>query len=62
MMTPYEKFRSLRRPGKYLKPGVTFKNLDAFANEMTANEAAEELNSARNHLFSQLHKLIKIRA
>lgn len=62
MMTPYEKFRSLRRPSQYLKPGVTFKNLDAFANEMTDNEAAEELNSARDYLFNQLHERLKIRA
>ncbi len=62
MMTPYEKFRVLRRPSQYLKPGVTFKNLDAFANEMTDNEAAEELNSARDYLFNQLHERLKIRA
>ena len=41
MMTPYEKLHSLTRPSQYLKPGVTFKNLDAFANEITSNEAAE---------------------
>lgn len=62
MMTPYEKFRSLPKPSQYLKPGVTFRNLDAFANEMTDNEAAEQLNSARNHLFKQLHERLKIRA
>ncbi len=62
MMTPYEKFRSLVKPSQYLKPGVTFRNLDAFANEMTDNEAAEQLNSARNHLFKQLHERLKIRA
>jgi transposase InsO family protein len=62
MMTPYEKFRSLPKPSQYLKPGVTFRNLDAFANEMTDNEAAEQLNSARDHLFKQLHERLKIRA
>ena len=62
MMTPYEKFRSLRKPSQYLKPGVTFKSLDAFAVEMTDNEAAEQLNSARDHLFNQLHERLKIRA
>jgi len=62
MMTPYEKFRSLARPSQYLKPGVTFKKLDAFANQMTDNEAAEELNSARDLLFNQLHERLKIRA
>lgn len=62
MMTPYEKFRSLAKPSQYLKPGTTFINLDAFANEMTDNEAAEQLNSARDHLFKQLHERLKIRA
>lgn len=62
MMTPYEKFRSLNKPSQHLKPGVTFKRLDAFANKMTDNEAAEKLNSARNQLFKQLHERIKIRA
>ena len=62
MMTPYEKLRSLARPSQYLKPGITFKNLDTFAKEMTDNEAAEQLNSARDHLFKQLHERLKIRA
>ncbi len=61
-MTPYEKLRSLARPSQYLKLGITFKNLDAFAHEMTDNEAAEQLNSARNHLFTQLHERLKIGA
>jgi len=62
MMTPYEKFRSLPRPSQYLKPGVTLKTLDAFMDKMTDNEAAEQLNSARDHLFKQLHERLKIRA
>ena len=62
MMTPYEKLRSLPRPSQYLKPSVTFKTLDAFMAEMTDNEAAEQLNSARDQLFKQLHERLKIRA
>lgn len=56
MMTPYEKFRSLARPSQYLKPGITLKQLDAFANEITDNEAAEQMNLARDQLFKQLHE------
>ncbi len=59
MMTPYEKFRSLPCASQYLKPGVTFKNLDAFAKEITDNEAAEQLNSARDNLQQQLHERLK---
>ena len=56
MMTPYEKFKSLACASQYLKSEITFKKLDAFANEMTDNEAAEQLNSARDKLFNQLHE------
>ena len=62
MMTPYEKFRSLAKPSQYLVPGRTFKKLDAFATEMNDNEAAEQLNSARDKLFKQLHERLKQKA
>ncbi len=62
MMTPYEKFLSLPRPSQYLKPDFTLKKLDAFASEMTDNEAAEQLNSARDKLFKQLHERLQLRA
>lgn len=62
MMTPYERLRSLSSPNQYLKPGVTFKVLDEFMNEMTDNEAVEQLNSARDNLFRQLHERQKTRA
>jgi len=62
MMTPYEKLRSLPKPSQYLKPGITFKQLDAFANKMTDNEAAEQLNTARDLLFKQLHERLNRRA
>jgi hypothetical protein len=62
MMTPYEKLRSLSRPSQYLKPDVTFKKLDAFALEMTDNESAEEMNTARDNLFKQLRERLKLSA
>lgn len=62
MMTPYEKFCSLPRPSQYLRRGVTLSELDAFALEMTDNEAAEQLNSAKDTLFKQLHERLKMRA
>ncbi len=61
-MTPYEKFRSLSKPGQYLKKGITLKQLDAFAKEMNDNEAAEQLNSAKDQLFKQLHERLKLGA
>jgi len=61
MMTPYEKLRSLSRPSQYLKAGITFKSLDAYASEMTDNEAAQKLNLALDQLFKQLHERSKIK-
>lgn len=55
MMTLYEKLKSLTRPSQYLKPDITFKQLGAFAQKMTDNGAVEQLNSARDQLFKQLH-------
>jgi len=51
MMTPYEKFKSLPDAALYLKPGMTFRNLDHCANAMSDNEAARSLNAARSALF-----------
>ena len=53
MMTPFEKFLSLPRPSQYLKPEMTLKSLNAFASEMTDNEAAEQMNTARDKLFKR---------
>lgn len=54
MMTPYEKLKSLPKASQYLKQGVTFKQLDAVASEMSDNEAAAALNKARQRLFQAI--------
>ena len=46
MMTPYEKLKSSHKPSQYLKPGITFKQLDAQARGMSDNDAALALNNA----------------
>jgi hypothetical protein len=51
MMTPYEKFKSMPQAAKYLKPGVSFEQLDAFAGSISDNDAAKHLNEARSKLF-----------
>ncbi|MGB5642338.1 MAG: integrase, partial [Gammaproteobacteria bacterium] len=43
MMTPYEKFKSLPAAKQYLKPGMTFKQLDDIALSISDNEAANQL-------------------
>ena len=56
MMTPYEKLKSLPEASTYLKPGVTFKQLDEIASECSDNEAAKRLNEARAKLFQLINK------
>ena len=54
MMTPYEKLKSLPNAALYLKPGITFEQLDAQANVISDNEAARRLNEARAILFKTI--------
>lgn len=54
MMTPYDKLKSLPEVKTTLKEGITFKELDAFALQMSDNEAARKLSRAREKLFKQI--------
>ncbi len=54
MMTPYEKFQSLKKSEQYLKKGITFETLQAKADSMSDNESAERLQSARESLFKTI--------
>jgi transposase InsO family protein len=54
MMTPYEKFKSLALAEQFLKPGITFLQLNALATAMSDNEAARLLNRARATLFKTI--------
>lgn len=56
MMTPYEKLKSLPEASTYLKPGVTFKQLDEIASKCSDNEAAKRLNEAKEKLFQLINK------
>ena len=59
MKTPYEKLKSLPEASQYLKPGVTFEQLDTIASEMSDNEAAAALNKARQRLFQAISVAIR---
>ena len=54
MMTPYEKLKSLPNAEAFLKPGITFAQLDAQATALTDNDAAQRLNDARAILFKTI--------
>ena len=56
MTTPYEKLKSLPEAAQYLKPGVTFAQLDALAYAISDNEAARHLNEARTTLFRSINQ------
>ncbi len=56
MMTPYEKLKSLPDPERFLKPGLTFGDLDKIAYNISDNEAAERMNKARNTLFEKINE------
>ena len=55
MMTPYEKLQSLPDAAAFLKPNVTFQALDAIALKQSDNEAARQLNQARQELFQTIN-------
>ena len=55
--TPYEKLKSLPDAEQYLKAGVTFAKLDAFATRYSDNEAADRLREARKKLFYSIDEL-----
>lgn len=56
MMTPFEKIKSLDDAGRYLKTGITLQQLEAFATEMTDNDAAAALDTARRLLFKTIRE------
>jgi transposase InsO family protein len=59
MMTPYEKFISLPNAEAFLKPGVALQQLHAAAHAMSDNEAAAQLNQARNRMFLSIQRRSK---
>ncbi len=62
MRTPYEKLKSLPNAMEYLKPGITFEQLDVQAAKMSDNEAALAMNNARKKLFQAISAAMKKRA
>ena len=55
LMTPYEKLKSLPQANQYLKPGVSFATLDRIAGATSDNQAADQLQKARQKLFNTIH-------
>lgn len=53
-MTPYEKLKSLPNAKKYLKPGITFEQLDGIAMKQTDNGMAQIVQEERRKLFEYM--------
>lgn len=62
MKTPYEKLKSLPNASQYLKPEITFEQLDVQAAKMSDNDAALALNNARRKLFQAISAAMKKQA
>ena len=58
MMTPYEKLKSLPNAESYLKPGLSFRDIDAIACSITDNQAAEQMNNAKLKLFTTINERV----
>ena len=56
MMTPYDKLKSLPNAKDYLKPGESFAILDDVACQISDNQAADQLQKARQKLFKTIHE------
>jgi hypothetical protein len=53
-MTPYEKLLLVPEIEQHLKPGVSLENLSAFAQALSDDEAALELQTAKQKAFSKI--------
>ena len=60
MMTPYDKLRSLPNAEHYLKPGITFNDLEKLAKDKTDNQAAKEMQEAKRRLFKTIFEQEKL--
>lgn len=58
LMTPYDKLKSLVNAKDYLKPGITFEILDEVAHQISDNQAADQLQKARQTLFKIIHERV----
>lgn len=55
-MTPYEKFKSLPNAEQYLKPGISFAQLNKIAYSHSDTEFAREMRMAKKELFVKVKK------
>ncbi len=54
-MTLYGKLKSLPNVSGYLKPGLSFEMLDKLVHPISDNQAADQLQKARQKLSKAIH-------
>lgn len=52
--TPYERLKSIKKPGQYLRKGLSIEAMDKIAASQSDNEAAAAMQRARNKLFKTI--------
>lgn len=57
-MTPFEKLQSLPHASQYLKPGITFDQLNKIAYAESDNQFAQRMNGAKTKLWKKLRTFI----
>ncbi len=62
IMTPFEKLSGVPEVTEFLRPGITLESLRATASTLSDNEAAEQMNQARQRLFISINKRSKTAA
>jgi hypothetical protein len=58
-LTPYEALKGITEGHKFLKPGISFEELDTIAYEYSDNEFAEILRNEERKLFDEIAKADK---
>lgn len=58
-MTPFEKLAGVPEVTAFLRPNITLDTLRATATAVSDNEAAEQMNQARQQLFLSINKRSK---
>lgn len=62
VMTPFEKLKSIPAMVSFLKPNITLDSLEIEAKRLSDNEAAEQLQQAKQQLFLSIHNRSKVAA
>ena len=62
VMTPFEKLKSIPAMVSFLKPSLTLDSLEIESKRLSDNEAAEQLQQAKQQLFLSIHNRSKVAA